>query len=184
MDLKDYLLNAGKVPQRQLKYYLIWISKYNGYCKRYPQNNLPDYLDSLSDKYQDWQVVQAGKAVNLYKYYLAVHSDRKEIPAVEIPVSWIEREEKIRGSCKFQYKSYSTEKSYIYWIRTFGRYLDNKEPDTVSELDVKNFLTYLTVQRKLAASTQKQAFIALLFFFRNVLFKKISNLNDVVRSSQ
>ena len=70
MDLKDYMLNAGKVPQRQLKYYLIWISKYNGYSKRYPQNDLQDYLDSLSEKYEDWQVVQAGKAVNLYKYYL------------------------------------------------------------------------------------------------------------------
>ena len=49
MDLKDYMLNAGKVPQNRLKYYLVWISKYNGYNKRYPQNNLPDYLDSLSE---------------------------------------------------------------------------------------------------------------------------------------
>ena len=49
MDLKDYMLNAGKVPQNRLKYYLVWISKYNGYNKRYSQNNLPDYLDSLSE---------------------------------------------------------------------------------------------------------------------------------------
>ncbi len=184
MDLKDYLLNAGKVPQRQLKYYLIWISKYNGYCKRYPQNNLQDYMDFLAENYNDWQVVQAGKAVNLYKYYLAVHSDKKETVAVKIPVSWTEIEDKVKEACKFQYKSYSTEKSYLYWIRTFGKYLENKEPDTVSELDVKNFLTYLAVQRKLASSTQKQAFIALLFLFRNVLFKEITNLNDVIRSSQ
>ena len=156
MDLNDYMLNAGKVPQNRLKYYLIWISKYNGYCKRYPQNNLQDYLDSLSEKYEDWQVVQAGKAVNLYKYYLAVHSDRKETPAVEIPVSWIEIEAKVKEACKFQYKSYSTEKSYLYWIRTFGKYLDNRGSDTLSEIDVKNFLTYLAVQRRLAASTQKQ----------------------------
>ena len=83
MDLKDYLLNAGKVPQNQLKYYLIWISKYNAYSKRYSQNNLQDYLDSLAENYNDRQVVQAGKAINLYKFYLAVHSDKKETVVVK-----------------------------------------------------------------------------------------------------
>jgi integron integrase len=61
--------------------------------------------------------------------------------------------------------------------------LENKEPDAVSEIDVKNFLTYLAVQKGLSSSTQKQAFIALLYLFRNVLFKEISNLNGVIRSS-
>ena len=90
---------------------------------------------------------------------------------------------KFRESCKFQHKSYSIERSYLHWVQTFGGYLEKKDPDEVSETDVKNFLTYLAVQRGLAASTQKQAFIALLYLFRNILFKKISNLTDVVRSS-
>ena len=106
MELNDYMLNAGKVTKNQLKYYLIWISKYNGYRKRYPQHDLQDYLDFLSEKYKDWQVVQAGKAINLYKYYIAVHSDKKETVAVKIPVSWTEIEAKVKESCKYQYRPY------------------------------------------------------------------------------
>ena len=31
MDLNDFLLTIGKVPENQIKYYLIWISKCNAY---------------------------------------------------------------------------------------------------------------------------------------------------------
>ena len=156
MKIDDFLTLVGKVPNKQIKYYLIWISKYNTYKKRYKQNSDQDYFDSLSGKHQDWQIIQAQKAVNLYKYYLSTHTNQKEKLVASVPDSWNVVEEKIRESCKFQYKSYSTEKSYLYWIRTFGKYLESKKPETVSEFDVKNFLTYPAVQKGLAASTQKQ----------------------------
>ncbi len=183
MDLNDFLMTVGKVPENQIKYYLIWISKYSAYKNQFQQDNLQDYLDSISENYKDWQVIQAQKAVNMYKYYLAAYSIGKKDIVVKTPISWNEVEAKLKESCKFQHKSYSTEKTCLYWVRTFGRYLENKEPGAVSEIEVKNFLTYLAVQKGLAGSTQKQAFIAILYFFRNVLFKEISNLNDVVRSS-
>ena len=184
MELDDFLLLVGKVPNKHKKYYLIWISRYNTYKKRYPRNNDQDFYDSLSKEHTDWQVIQAHKAVDLYKYYLSSHTNHRREPILAVPVSWDNVELKIKETCKSQYKSYSTERSYLHWVRTFSRYLEKKMPDAVSELDVKNFLTYLAVQKGLAASTQKQAFIALLYLFRNVLYKEISNLNGVVRSSQ
>jgi len=184
MELENFLITTGKVPNKQKKYYLIWISKYTTYKKINIQNSDQDYFDFLSEKYQEWQIIQAQKAINLYKYYLNSQTNRKDKLVVSAPDSWDIVEEKIKESCKIQYKSYSTEKSYLHWTRTFRKYLNNKKPETVSELDLKNFLTYLAVQKGLAASTQKQSFIALLFLFRNVLFKEITNLNGVIRSTQ
>lgn len=47
--------------------------------------------------------------------------------------------------------------------------------------DVKRFLTHLAVERKVAASSQNQAFNALLFFFRHVLHREFGTMEGVVR---
>ena len=50
--------------------------------------------------------------------------------------------------------------------------------------DVKAFLSYLAVKREVAASTQNQAFNALLFFFRHVLKKEFGEIDGVVRAKR
>jgi site-specific recombinase XerD len=49
---------------------------------------------------------------------------------------------------------------------------------------VKQFLTDLAVKRKVAASTQNQAFNALLFFFRHVLKKEFGKVDGVMRAKR
>ena len=49
-------------------------------------------------------------------------------------------------------------------IRQFENYVNNKSPTGLSAKDAENFLTWLTVTKKVAASTQNVAFNALLFF--------------------
>ena len=75
-----------------------------------------------------------------------------------------------------------TEKTYITWLRQFYRFLKGASPYSLDDTHIKNFLTYLAVERKIAASTQNQAFNALLFFYRHVLEKDVGDLGDVVRS--
>jgi len=50
--------------------------------------------------------------------------------------------------------------------------------------DVKNFLTSLAVEKKVAASTQNQAFNALLILFRHVLEKEFEQVEGVVRAKR
>lgn len=50
--------------------------------------------------------------------------------------------------------------------------------------DVKEFLTFLAVKRKVSASSQNQAFNALLFFFRHVLKKEFGEIKDVPRAKR
>jgi hypothetical protein len=45
--------------------------------------------------------------------------------------------------------------------------------------DVKDFLSYLALTRRVSSSTQNQAFNALLFLFRDVLKKELGDLNGV-----
>ena len=47
------------------------------------------------------------------------------------------------------------------------------------EEEIRQFLTHLAVTENVAASTQNQAFAALLFLYRNVLSIELQNLNAV-----
>lgn len=64
------------------------------------------------------------------------------------------------------------------------RYFGFRHPDHIVDTHVKDFLTWLAVERRVSASTQNQAFHALLFFFRHVLNRDIGELGQVVRSAK
>ncbi len=62
--------------------------------------------------------------------------------------------------------------------------MDFKPLKDLVDQDIKNFLTHLAVEKNVAASTQNQAFNALLFFFRHVLKKEPGNLKDTLRAKR
>ncbi|MCK4704721.1 MAG: integron integrase, partial [Gammaproteobacteria bacterium] len=80
--------------------------------------------------------------------------------------------------------SIRTERSYWQWVQRFLAYQGHETLDELSASDVKDFLDYLVVQRNVAASTQAQALNALLFFFKHVLSRDLSELGDFVRSKR
>jgi site-specific recombinase XerD len=55
-------------------------------------------------------------------------------------------------------------------------------PSNLDDGDVKRYLTHLATERRVAASTQNQAFNALLFLLRNVLGQSLGGLLDTVRA--
>ena len=83
---------------------------------------------------------------------------------------------------RLKQRAQTTEKTYLYWLRLFYRYLNGLSPFKLDSTHVKNFLSHLAVDRKLSKSSQNQAFNAILFFFRHVLEKTIDDLQDVVRA--
>jgi integron integrase len=50
--------------------------------------------------------------------------------------------------------------------------------------DVRDFLSYLALTKRVSSSTQNQAFNALLFLFRDVLKKELSDLSKTVRAKR
>jgi len=80
--------------------------------------------------------------------------------------------------------SRKTLKTYANWSRQFQRFLKSKPPQELMTTDVKEYLTYLAVKGKVAASTQNQAFNALLFFYRHGLKREFGELRDVPRAKK
>ena len=80
--------------------------------------------------------------------------------------------------------SRKTLKAYADWSRKFQRYLKNKPTESLASADVKAYLTDLAVNCKLAASTQNQAFNALLFLYRNILKQDFSIHKDIPRAKK
>jgi len=60
----------------------------------------------------------------------------------------------------------------------------SKDPKLLTASDARDFLTFLAIERKVAASTQNQAFNALLFFYRHILKNEFGELNDVPRAKR
>jgi integron integrase len=83
-------------------------------------------------------------------------------------------------------KHYSirTEQAYVDWIKRFILYHDKRHPTELGATEVEAFLTWLAVERDVAASTQNQAQCALLFLYREVLGVDLPWLDDVERAKR
>ncbi|MCD4652963.1 integron integrase, partial [bacterium] len=75
---------------------------------------------------------------------------------------------KLQTAIRIRNYSNKTYQTYAGWIGRFEHFLDGKIPESVEMSDVKAFLNDLAVNRKVAASTQNQAFSALLFLFCHI----------------
>ena len=69
-----------------------------------------------------------------------------------------------------------TEDAYCRWIVDFCQWCEWKQPETFTPQQVTDYLSSLAVERKVSASTQNQAFNALLFLFRRVLEKEFGEI--------
>jgi hypothetical protein len=67
--------------------------------------------------------------------------------------------------------SYRAEQAYIYWIRQFILFQGKRHSGEMGEAEVSELLTFLAKKKRVSASTQNQAFGALLFLYRDVLKK-------------
>ncbi len=77
--------------------------------------------------------------------------------------------DRVRQVIRLKNYSYSTEKAYVYWIKRFILFHNKRHPKTIGEPEIETFLSHLAVERNVSASTQNQAFCALLFLYREVL---------------
>jgi integrase len=67
---------------------------------------------------------------------------------------------------RLQHRAWKTEQSYIAWIRRYMAWLKSNRPAGESAEKMGGFLTHLAQVEEVAASTQNQAFNALLYMYR------------------
>jgi integrase len=98
--------------------------------------------------------------------------------------SWVVPFTRLDEEIQIRHYSPKTLKTYRHWLKRFQAFTRSKPPESLSAVDVKEFLTWLAVKKQVAASTQNQAFNALLFFYRHVLEKEFGKLEGVVRAKR
>jgi len=92
--------------------------------------------------------------------------------------------DRVRDAIRTRHYSRRTEKAYVYWVRRFVLFHNKRHPLEMGAPDVSTFLSHLAVQQKVAASTQNQAFSALLFLYREVLGRRLDPLENAVRAKR
>jgi hypothetical protein len=92
--------------------------------------------------------------------------------------------DQVRDVIRRKHFSLRTERIYCDWIRRFILYHRKRHPQEMGETEITEFLTHLARDGLVAASTQNQALISILFLYREVLNQHIGWLDRVERAKR
>ena len=92
--------------------------------------------------------------------------------------------DQIRTAIRTRHYSIRTEKTYVDWVRRFILFHGKRHPKDLGEVEVAAFLSWLAVERNVAASTQNQALNALVFMYRYVLQRPLGDITGAVRAKR
>jgi site-specific recombinase XerD len=92
--------------------------------------------------------------------------------------------DQMRAFMRARRYSRRTEHAYVDWARRFILFHGKRHPRQFGEAEVTEFLSDLALKRNVSASTQNQAFYALLFLYQQFLEKKLGRLDGTLRASK
>lgn len=85
---------------------------------------------------------------------------------------------------RYHHYGLRTEEAYAKWIRWFIKFNGTRHPRKMGKSEIEAFLTFLAVERNVAASTQNQALNAIVFLYRDVLDMPVAEDLAPVRASK
>jgi integron integrase len=98
--------------------------------------------------------------------------------------SWEQEYRDLEAAILLRNYSPRTLEAYRFWIVRFQSFVRSRPTTDLGAQEVRGFLSDLAVREHVAASTQNQAFNALLFFYRHVLRREFGQLDGVVRAKR
>jgi integron integrase len=196
-EFQKYLFNGGFVAEKNIPYYAFWVSRFLQYSDQHyelsEQIRISSFLESLKQQKNmtEWKIRQAEAAVQLYlKNYLsgAINSIN-QLPDKISSQFWSSVIEKMRSCMRVVHYAYRTEQTYIDWVNKFYDYMLNVQKkdlgvQTLDSDDVRAYLSFLATKKMVSASTQNQAFNAILYLFRNILHIELKDLDKTVRAKR
>lgn len=90
--------------------------------------------------------------------------------------------DQMRDKLRVMHYAWKTEKSYIAWVEKFLRFHRDRNqgvwrhPVQLGKAEVEQYLSFLAVDERVSASTQNQAFSAILFLYKRVLEKDLPEI--------
>jgi integron integrase len=92
--------------------------------------------------------------------------------------------DRLRAACRVRHYSLRTEDAYAAWVARFILFHHKRHPLEMGPAEINAFLTHLAVKGRVSASTQNQAFSALLFLYQKVLEADPGRIAGVVRANR
>ena len=184
------VMRERAVPVEQRQDYLKWLRFYLDFCLKYRHpprdpDSLQLFLHKMAAKNQSAaQQTQAAACIGLYynlmKTWAAAPESSATVENKRKP--WDECYTLLKQEIKLRQYSPKTLQTYATWIRQFQKFIGNKPPVELVADDARRFLTHLAVEKRVTASTQNQAFNALLFLYREILKVDYDLKDTVVRA--
>ncbi len=184
----SYIKQRALVDDHHLPYYVKW-------AQRFLTADLPPIASSPQDRIrafenllsqdrtlQEWQIRQAIRAAELYVKVFTTSQPSVPIKPAEQDQAIAQAEStyiQMRDLIRIRHYSYKTEQTYLDWVRRYLAYALKQDLDWQQSDSVRAYLSSLATQHDVAASTQNQAFSALLFLLREVLKQDNPDLKSV-----
>lgn len=92
--------------------------------------------------------------------------------------------QRVRDTFRARHYAYSTEQAYVGWIKRYIAFHGMVHPARLDAEHVREFLTYLAVDRGVSVSTQSQAYSGIRFLYDQVLDVDIGPVRDAERSKK
>ena len=88
----------------------------------------------------------------------------------------------VREVIRKKYYSIKTEQTYLYWITYFIRHHKLRHPKDMGEIEIREFLNFLALQRNVSPNTQKTALNTVVFLYKHVLEQSPGDFSDFARA--
>jgi integron integrase len=93
--------------------------------------------------------------------------------------------DQVRQVLRYHHYAYRTEQAYCDWIVQYLKfYKYQQHPGEMGKTEIDTFLSYLATDRKVSASTQRQALNAIIFLYKRVLDMPVSGDIEPVRAKR
>jgi len=201
---QSWLVDRSLAEPSHAPFYVTWVRRFLQRSR--PDTGLSDvdrlreFDDALAraPDLADWQRKQARRAAELYVTVYLKEGRRAGTPdakppssppagmadpaapaSPEPPADAASAIEKARQLIRLRHYSYRTETSYIDWMRRYAAYCADHDLGWSESASARAFFAWLATARHVAASTQNQAFAAVLFLLRDTCGLDGGNLHSL-----
>ena len=75
-----------------------------------------------------------------------------------------------------------TIEAYLYWIKYYIHFHQKRHPEQMGDREVEQFLTFLSVERRVSVATQRLALNALAFLYNRFLDRPLGDVRGILRA--
>ncbi|MBS1258347.1 MAG: Tyrosine recombinase XerC [Candidatus Scalindua arabica] len=160
-------------------------SDLNGLNISVKENN-PDFNKDLSnnDKHSGEQNKSSRSIQSNNPKRQDYSTNLKEADSCKKAKGWNAAFNDLNNLIRVKHYSRKTLRAYTTWLKKFQGFTRNKDIHALTPSDVKEFLEFLAVKRNVSASTQNQAFNALLFFYKHIIKRDFGDQKDNLRAKR